>query len=68
VGQLAKDGKSLDELKKDLRMPEVDHWQGKSRFPKNIEAAYRADNGILGQNKSGIGVEILSHIHLRSRL
>lgn len=65
---MAKDGKSLDEIKKDLRMPEVDDWQGKNRFANNIEAAYRADNGILDQNNPGIGVEFLSHIHIRSRL
>lgn len=42
VGVLAKQGKSLDEIKKELRMPEADDWQGKDRFPTNIEAAYRA--------------------------
>jgi cyclase len=42
VGAMVKQGKSLDEIKKDLRMPEADDWQGKDRFPTNIEAAYRA--------------------------
>jgi len=42
VGVLAKQGKSLDEIKKELRMPEADDWEGKDRFPTNIEAAYRA--------------------------
>ncbi len=41
VGAMVKQGKSLDEIKKDLRMPEADDWQGKDRFPTNIEAAYR---------------------------
>ncbi len=42
VGAMVKAGKSLDEIKKDLRMPETDDWEGKDRFPNNIEAAYRA--------------------------
>ena len=42
VGQMVKQGKSLDEIKKDLRMPETDDWEGKDRFPNNIEGAYRA--------------------------
>lgn len=45
VGAMAKQGKSLDEIKKDLRMPETDDWQGKDRFPNNIEAAHRAVTG-----------------------
>jgi hypothetical protein len=45
VGAMAKQGKSLDEIKKDLRMPEADDWQGKDRFPNNVEAAYHAVTG-----------------------
>jgi cyclase len=45
VGKMANAGKSLDEIKKELKMPEVDDWQGKDRFPNNIEAAYRAVKG-----------------------
>jgi len=45
VGAMVKQGKSLDEIKKDLRMPEADDWQGKDRFPNNVEAAYRAVTG-----------------------
>jgi hypothetical protein len=46
VGQMVKQGKSLDEIKKDLRLPaEYDDWQGKDRFPNNIEAAYRTVTG-----------------------
>lgn len=42
VGQMAKQGKSLDDIKKDFRLPaEYDDWEGKDRFPNNIEAAYR---------------------------
>jgi hypothetical protein len=26
-------------------MPEAEDWQGKDRFPNNIEAAYRAVSG-----------------------
>ena len=42
VNAMVKQGKSLNEIKK-LRRPE--DWQGKDRFPNNIEAAYRAVSG-----------------------
>lgn len=45
VGKMAREGKSVDEIKKEIRMPEYDDWQGKDRFPNNIEAAYRAVRG-----------------------
>lgn len=37
--------KSLDEIKKELRMPEYDDWATKERIPSNIEAAYKAVKG-----------------------
>ena len=42
VGKLMKAGKSLDEIQKEVKMPEYDHWATKERFPTNVEAAYRA--------------------------
>lgn len=42
VGAMVKQGKSLDEIKKELVIPDTEDWQGKDRFPNNIEAAYRA--------------------------
>ncbi len=42
VKQMAQQGKSLDQIKKELKMPEYEDWGGKDRFPNNIEAAYRA--------------------------
>jgi glyoxylase-like metal-dependent hydrolase (beta-lactamase superfamily II) len=45
VGQMAKQGKSLDEIKKELKIEGTDNWAGKERFPNNIEAAYRAVTG-----------------------
>jgi len=45
VGQMAQQGKSLDEIKKELKMPGTEDWEGKDRFPNNIEAAYRAVTG-----------------------
>jgi cyclase len=45
VGAMVKAGKSLDDIKKELKMPETDDWAGKDRFPNNIEAAYRAVKG-----------------------
>ena len=45
VGKMAKEGKSLDEIKKEVRMPEYDHWATKERFPTNVEAAYKVVTG-----------------------
>jgi len=45
VGKLAREGKSLDEIKKDLRMPEYDGWASKDRIPSNIDAAYKVVKG-----------------------
>jgi hypothetical protein len=45
VGKMVKAGKSLDEIKKELKMPEYDHWATKERFPTNVEAAYKAVKG-----------------------
>jgi cyclase len=45
VGRLAKEGKSLDEIKKQVRMPEYENWAAQERFPTNVEAAYRAVKG-----------------------
>jgi len=42
---MAKDGKSLNEIKKELKIPGTEDWEGKDRYPNNIEAAYRAVKG-----------------------
>ena len=41
VGAMIKAGKSLDEIKKDLKMPEYAHWAAQERMPTNADAAYR---------------------------
>jgi cyclase len=41
VAAMVKAGKSLDEIKKDLRMPEYADWASQDRMPTNIDAAYR---------------------------
>jgi glyoxylase-like metal-dependent hydrolase (beta-lactamase superfamily II) len=41
VGALAKAGKTLDEIKKEVKMPEYTHWASQDRFPTNVEAAYK---------------------------
>jgi len=41
VGKMAREGKSLDQIKKELKMPEYDDWATKERIPSNIEAAYK---------------------------
>ncbi len=45
VGQMAKEGRSLDEIKKELKISGTEDWEGKDRYPNNIEAAYRAVTG-----------------------
>ena len=45
VGKMASEGKSLDQIKAELKMPEFDDWAGKERFPSNIDAAWRAVKG-----------------------
>jgi cyclase len=45
VGAMVKEGKSLDQIKKDVRMPEYAHWATQERFPTNVEAAYKAVGG-----------------------
>jgi cyclase len=42
VGALAKAGKSLDQIKQELKMPEYADWAYPDRMPSNVEAAYRA--------------------------
>jgi cyclase len=43
VGKMITEGKSLDEIKANLRLPEYQSWSGgKERLDTNIEAAYRA--------------------------
>jgi cyclase len=42
VGEMAAQGKSLDEIKKELKMPEYSNWEGQDRLQVNIDAAYRS--------------------------
>jgi cyclase len=42
VTAMVKQGKSLDEIKKELKIAGTEDWEGQERFPNNIEAAYRA--------------------------
>ena len=45
TGALMKQGKSLDDLKNEVKMPEYASWGGQERMPTNIDAAYRALSG-----------------------
>jgi cyclase len=47
VGKMVQAGKSLDEIKRDLQMPEYDQWMTKNRIPGNIEMAYNMVAGRL---------------------
>jgi len=42
VGAMARAGKTLDQIKAELKMPESASWSAQDRMPTNIEAAYRA--------------------------
>jgi cyclase len=42
VGDMAKQGKSLDEIKKELKMPEYADWAGQDRLSANIDVAYKS--------------------------
>ena len=44
VGVMVREGRSLDQIKQELRMPEYKDWSYQERMPTNIEAAYRAVN------------------------
>jgi cyclase len=45
VGVMVKAGKSLEQIKQELKMPEYTSWANQERMPTNIEAAYRAAKG-----------------------
>jgi cyclase len=41
VGALVRQGRSLEQIQKELRMPEYADWAYQERMPTNIDAAYR---------------------------
>jgi hypothetical protein len=45
VSAAVKAGKTLDEIKKEVTMPEYASWANQDRMPTNIEAAYRMVTG-----------------------
>ena len=47
VDAMMKQGKSLDDIKRDLKMPEYASWGSQDRMPTNVEAAYRALGGRI---------------------
>src|ERR1700687_3426823 len=47
VGALMKQGKSLDDIKKEVKMPEYSSWGSQDRMPTNVEAAYKALGGKI---------------------
>jgi glyoxylase-like metal-dependent hydrolase (beta-lactamase superfamily II) len=42
VGEMAAQAKSLDEIKKELKMPEYADWAGQNNLPQNITVAYES--------------------------
>ena len=49
VGAMVRQGKSLDQITRELRMPEYADWSYQERMPTNIDAAYRAVLSGRGQ-------------------
>jgi hypothetical protein len=47
VGKLMRDGKSLDDIKKELRMPEYASFASQDRMPTNVDAAYKMLGGKI---------------------
>ena len=47
VDTLMKQGKSLDDIKKEVKMPEYASWGSQERMPTNVEAAYKALGGKI---------------------
>ena len=45
VGTMVRAGRTLDQIKQELRMPEYTGWSYQERMPSNVEAAYRAAKG-----------------------
>ena len=45
VGKAVKEGKTLDDIKKEVKMPEYASWASQDRFPTNIDAAYKMVTG-----------------------
>ena len=45
VDKAMKEGKTLDQIQKDVKMPEYVSWASQERYPTNIAAAYRALGG-----------------------
>jgi cyclase len=45
VAQLVRQGKTLDQIKKEARFPEYDDWLNKGRIPGIIEAAFKEAGG-----------------------
>ena len=45
VGKAMKEGKTLDQIKAEVKMPEYASWASQERYPTNIAAAWRALGG-----------------------
>jgi cyclase len=47
VDAAMKQGKSLDDIKKEIKMPEYASWGNQERMPTNVDAAYKALGGKI---------------------
>jgi len=45
VDKAMKEGKTLDQIQKDVKMPEYASWASQDRYPTNVSAAWRALGG-----------------------
>jgi hypothetical protein len=42
VGEMAVQGKSLDAIKRELKMPEYSDWRGQNNLPQKITVAHES--------------------------
>jgi hypothetical protein len=42
---MVKEGKSLEQIKRDVKMPEYASWANQDRFPTNVDAVYKMVTG-----------------------
>jgi len=45
VDKAMKEGKTLDQIKAEVKMPEYASWASQDRYPTNVSAAWRALGG-----------------------
>ena len=57
VDALMKQGKWLDDIKKEVKMPEYASWGSQDRMPTNVEAAYKA---LFARTPPGAAIQFVA--------